>query len=571
MKKFLSVLLIFTFISSQTIASEIGNTIKKEEYPEANAVKPVNSSDTFTIEGGVSKNIDVNMQDCMKFALGNNPKIQAAIQDVFASDYRIKQAWSNWFPSVSWQTGYTHMKQLQISSMFNRNITFDYYLLGSISLSEMLYDFGVTQNTVTIKKLENQQYKMILTETINTVLRDVKNSYNYVLLALEQEKVAQETVEQYENFYNQAKAFYEAGMNPKVDVTISEVNLSNAKLTLIQAQNAVDIAMAKLNNTMGLPYMNRYNILEELKYNPCDITLDKSISIARNARPDFRLSEVKVQTANQNVKLAKKAWYPKLQIQGDFQIGGRSWDQTHGYTIGGNLAFPVVNGMLIRNKIRETQNIHSREVAKSKQAQNDIYLEIQNAYYTLLEKKNKIPVSTLQVKQAKENYDLSFGRYKVGVGNPVELKEAQVQYANSKMQYNNTLYEFNAARADLEKAIGKNIIAGSVDLKVEDISNKKDDNTAVDSKTKSLESVKPSDTNEKANDKNLKEVKSQKTKATSKKAASNKNTTKKVNKKSVKAKKVQEESFFKPVIRTRNYKNKFIKSIHNYFSFSDDK
>lgn len=522
MKKLISFLLLFIFFSSPVFSAEIGNTIDKTEYPDSNMVQP-EKKDDFVIEGSVTKYIDVNLEDCLKFALGNNPKIQAAIQDVFASDYRIKQAWSNWFPSISWQTGYTRIKQLQLSDVFNRNLVFNYYVLGTISVSEMLYDFGVTQNTVTIRKLENEQYKITLTETVNTVLRDVKNAYYNVLLAYEQEKVAEETVEQYEKFYEQAKAFYEAGTNPKVDVTIAEVNLSNAKLTLIQAENAVDIAMAQLNNAMGLPYMNKYNILDHLKYNPCDLTLTQAVDIAKESRPDYKLALVKVQTANQNVKLSKKAWYPQLQFDANYSIGGKSFTSNYGYNIGAYLNFPTVNGMLIRNQIKEAQTQHTKEIANSHQTQNDIYLEIQNAFYNLIEKKNKIPVSTLQVKQAKENYDLSFGRYSVGVGNPVELKEAQVQYANARMEYNNTLYEYNTARANLEKAIGKNIVAGSVELE--------------EDKTKSVQ----------------KEVKAQKVEPV--------NTEKQP---------VTVEPKKKPVVKKRYYNNKCIRCLHNFFSYPDD-
>ena len=82
----------------------------------------------------------------------------------------------------------------------------------------------------------------------------------------------------------------------------------------------------------------------------------------------------------------------------------------------------------------------------------------------MIEKKNSIPVSYLGLKQARENYDLSYGRYKVGVGNPVELKEAQVQYQNAMLQYYNSLYQYNSARAELEKYIGKNLTNGEVEL-----------------------------------------------------------------------------------------------------------
>ena len=534
-KKLLTVFLLCLFINTSVFANSLGNKIPQEEYPDSDMVLP--NRDELIIEGSVSKYIDINLEDCLKFALGNNPKIQAAIQDVFASDYRIKQAWSSWFPTISWQTGYTRIKQLQLSDVFDRNLIFNYYVLGTISLSEMLYDFGVTQNRVTISKLENEQYKIILTETVNTVIRDVKAAYYGVLLANEQERVAEETVEQYENFYNQAKAFYTAGTNPKIDMTIAEVNLSSAKLALIQAQNAVDIAMAKLNNAMGLPYMNKYNMQEKLKYNPCNITLTQAIDIAKEARPDYKLSEVKVQSANQNVKLTKKAWYPTLEFDGNYSIGGRSFTSNYGYNIGAYLNFPQINGMSIRNQIKEAQTMHTKEIANSHSTQNDIYLEIQNAFYTLLEKKKQIPVSTLQVKQAKENYDLSFGRYKVGVGNPVELKEAQVQYANARVQYYNTLYEYNTARAELEKAIGKNIVDGTVELPKE---------TKQQTETKSVKGETVQDTQPQQ--------------------------TENVSKKVKKAKKqpVCKSKVNKPPVTPKHYKNRVIRALHNVFSYPDD-
>ena len=70
------------------------------------------------------------------------------------------------------------------------------------------------------------------------------------------------------------------------------------------------------------------------------------------------------------------------------------------------------------------------------------------------------------MKQAKENYDISFGRYKVGEASPTEMKDAQVSYLNSQISYYNALYQFNSAKAGLEKAIGKNIMFGEevVDL-----------------------------------------------------------------------------------------------------------
>ena len=465
-KKIITLSLILGLTSiNNTFADDFGNKINEKEYPAADAVLPSaeNKAD-FVIEGSVEKNIDMTLEKCIELALGNNPQINAAFHDILASDARIKQVWSNYFPQLSWQTGYTRIRQLQLSDALGQNLTFNYYILGQVTLQQMLYDFGVTQNQATIKRLDYEAYKMTLAATINDVIYQTKDAYYNLLYAFENRKVAQDTVDKFEMFYNQAKAFYEIGMNPKVDVTIAEVNLSNAKLQLIQADNAVNLAVARLNNIMGVPFIDQYNVQEQLKYQPVNITFNQSIEIAREARPELKTAELKVESAKQTMKLVKKSYFPSISVEGQFQRGGRSWNSNYGYNFGGYLNFPTINGMLIKNEIKEARYLYDKEIANAKNTQNTIYLEIQNAFLKLEEKKNQMPVALLNVKQSKENYELSYGRYRVGEASPTELKDAQINYQQAQLSYYSAMYQYNSAKAELEKAIGKNLTANTDDI-----------------------------------------------------------------------------------------------------------
>lgn len=465
LKRILLISLIIGMTSTSAISADIGNKVNDKEYPSADKVLPSNTQKPdFVIEGSVEKNIDMTLDKCIELALGNNPQINAAFHDILASDARIKQVWANYFPQLSWQTGYTKIKQLQLSDALGRNLTFNYYILGQVTLQQMLYDFGVTQNQATIKRLDYEAYKTTLSATINDVIYQTKDAYYNLLFAFENRRVAEDTVKKFEMFYNQAKAFYEIGMNPKVDVTIAEVNLSNAKLQLIQADNAVNLAVAKLNNVMGVPFIDKYNVQERLKYQPVDVSFNQSIEIAREARPELKLAELKVESANQTMKLVKKSYFPTLSIEGQYQRGGKSWNSNYGYNIGGYLNFPTINGMLIKNEIKEAHYLYDKEIANAKNTQNTIYLEIQNAFLTLEEKKNQMPVAILGVKQAKENYELSYGRYRVGEASPTELKDAQINYQQAQLTYYNALYQYNSSKASLEKAIGKNLTSQNSDV-----------------------------------------------------------------------------------------------------------
>ena len=437
-----------------------GNSVNPVEYPSSDKVLPVKRDNSdYVVSGSVEKNIDLTLDNCIELALGNNPSITAAFQEVLASDARIKQVWANYFPQVSWQTGYTRMRQLQLSDALGENLVFNYFLLGQVTLQQMLYDFGVTQNEATIKRLNYEGSKSSLAGVINDVIYKTKDAYYNLLLAYESERVAQDTVDKFQLFYDQAKAFYEIGMNPKVDVTIAESNLSNAKLTLIQANNGVNLAIAKLNNIMGVPYIQKYTVPERLQYQPMNISFEEVVNIARDSRPELKLAEIKVEAAHQTLNLTKKAYFPKLTIEGQYQIGGKSFTSNYGYNFGGYLNFPVINGMKIRNQIKESRYLYDKEIANAQQMQNAIYLEIQNAFLKMEEKKNQMPVALLQVKQAKENYDLSYGRYRVGEASPTELKDSQIMYENAQLTYYKALYQYNSAKAELEKAVGKNIIA----------------------------------------------------------------------------------------------------------------
>lgn len=466
LKKIITLSLIFGLTGISTIAEElvqpavndIGNKIIPSEYPESKEVLPNKTSGAdFVIQGSVEKNIDMTLDKCIELALGNNPQINAAFQDILASDTRIKQVWANYFPQLSWQTGYTKIRQLQLSDALGQNLTFNYYLLGQVTLQQMLYDFGVTQNQATIRKLDYEAYKTTLAATVNDVIYQTKDAYFALLYAFENKKVAQDTVDKFNLFYEQAKAFYEIGLNPKVDVTIAETNLSNAKLKLIQADNAVNLAVAKLNNIMGVPFIDQYNVDERLSYHPLDITFNGAIDIAREARPELKQAEIKVESANQTLKLAKKSYFPTISVEGQYMRGGKSWNSNYGYNVGGYLNFPTVNGMRIVNEIKEARYLFDKELANAQNTQNQIFLEIQNAFLTLEEKKSQMPVAMLQVKQSKENYELSYGRYRVGEASPTELKDAQILYQEAQLNYYNALYQYNSAKAALEKAIGKNL------------------------------------------------------------------------------------------------------------------
>ncbi len=437
---------------------------KKEEYKDyfipTDGYMPVGNLDdrSTTITGSVQKTLEFNLADCLELALINHPKIKAAYATASAQRAAKNVTLSNYAPRVDLNAGISRIKP-DTSAMRGMNSdSYTKYLLGTIGVSQLVYDFGVTQNQYTIDKIAWQSAKTNIEAVVNDVICVVKDSYYNLLFAIANKQVAMETVEQYQQMYNQAHAFYEVGTKPKVDVTIASANLADAQSKLIEATNNVDIAVSKLNNAMGLPFVPAYVVDTSIPYQNIDLSMKEAVEIANANRPDLKINMMNIEQANQYVKLAKKSYFPKLEFQGNFSTGGRdNFTDENWYDLGGYLQFPVVNPILIRNQIVQAKALYEEQKYTAKSNVNDIYYEIQQAYVSLMDAKERIPSTKLAVKEAKESYELSQGRYRVGVCDAIELRDAQVQYAGAKLAYISNLYEYNSAKARLERAIGQTI------------------------------------------------------------------------------------------------------------------
>lgn len=424
------------------------------------------SDKTIKLEGGISKSIELNMADCLELALINNPKIRAAYAKSEVAKYKKWETLSGYSPRLDFGSSINHQKP--DLSMLRNNMkisAFDKYTLGQISVKQLVWDFGYTQNKYTIDKIAYEQSKAEIDRIVNEVVCNVKDSYYNLLYAFDKKRVAQETLDNYTKTYHQATAFFEVGTKAKVDVLFAQTNMEEARAQLIAAENNVDIAYSQLNNAIGLPFVDPYMIDTSLKYEPVSITMKEAVEIANNSRPDMKGAMLNVEMANQAVKLSWKTVMPSLEFQANYAKGGiEDWTDRTWYNYGGFLEFPTVNPILVRNQIKEAKAAYAQMQYDTKAQINDIYYEIQSVYTRLKDAKNRIPVAQAAMEHAKENYDLTSGRYQTGYGDAIELKDAQVALANAKINYYQTIYEYNSARANLEKSIGQTLKSESSEV-----------------------------------------------------------------------------------------------------------
>jgi outer membrane protein TolC len=331
--------------------------------------------------------------------------------------------------------------------------SFDQYSAG-FNVSQTIYDFGKTPTQVKIQNLNLDSSRSDLRNTTDQIILAVKQAYYGVVQAKYNVLVAEDTVKQTQQHLEQAKGFFTVGTKPKFDVTKAEVDLSNAKLNLIKNENAFRVSKVNLNIIMGIPDAPEYTLDENISFVKYEITLEDALSKAYENRPDLKSIVSRRQASESSVDLAKTGYYPVLTGNAAYSWSGEKFPLEHGWDVGAALSFPIFSGFLTKYQVQEAKANLDVLKANEESLKQTVFLEVQEAYLTLRAAEEAIPTAKLGVEQAKENLEIANGRYAAGVGNPIEVTDAEVGLANARTFYIQILYADKIAQASLEKAMG---------------------------------------------------------------------------------------------------------------------
>lgn len=399
-----------------------------------------------------------NVDDCVKIALANHPAIVSSKSTAEMYKSKIAQAWSNYFPQIGAGVEYSR-NDMMVSAFTPQIQKYNMFYLPSASASMLLFDFGKTKAQVDIAKKTYQASEDNVQKSINDVIYNVKNCYYNLLFAIQKEKVYADSVHDYEIHLQQAQAFYNIGTKAKIDVLTAEYNLGKAKLDLIKAKNEVKLAYASVNNAIGMPEYNDYAIDENLETRTYDVLLDDMLKVAFETRPEYLAAQKKAEGSNLLVKASKRAFLPDLRAFGSINYGGVKPGKDVGYQVGGSFSYSNFNALLLKKQVDEAKSAAQKDNADLEGVRQAVYLEVKQAFIDLENAKDSIPVAELAMIRAKEQYDLASGRYKVGLGDAVELKDAENTYRQSQLEYYANLMKYNISAANLERVTGSPIKA----------------------------------------------------------------------------------------------------------------
>ncbi len=408
---------------------------------------------------------ELTLEEGVAIALANQPQIQARLGDYIAALHRINQALSPMLPQVSASAAGTRVNEAIRVHSGGGSTTIDGDTTagaGRIALSQLLWDFGRTWAATDAAKANSEAFREIVEQQKDLIVLAVKESYFNLLFAARLVVVNAQALERAELNLRSAKGFFDVGTRPKSDVTRAEVDVANARVDLIRAQNAVSLARIALNTAMGIAINSPTRIRDILTYQKANLDTNTLVEEALRRRPEYRQAKFSADAAEATVRQTFRDFFPNF-----FGVSSLGASTTHADASGGatnnrgdwqvgvELRWSIFDG---GNKIarwKEAKATVDAAKARVRDSELTIWQQVEQAYVSVGEAEERIGAAQKAVESAQENFRLFQGRFDAGVGNIIELTDAQLALTQAQSTEAQALADFRIAISRLERAMGR--------------------------------------------------------------------------------------------------------------------
>jgi len=411
-------------------------------------------------QGGAT--VHLTLPDAEAMALKNHPRVLAAQDVISAANEKTTETRSAYYPTFQGDiTGSQGNPQSRIgagyltdSRLFNRFGT-------GLTLSQLISDWGRTPNLVAESRLRANATEQDLQATRYDVLVAVNDAYYGTLRAQALVRVARETVAARQLLVNQVTALAQNNLRSQLDVSFATVNLAQAQLLLIQAQNEVQQSYAELTRTLGTDQTATYDLMEQPLPPSPPANAEPLVMQAFQDRPELASLRLTQQAANRFESAEKDLSYPTVSLSG---VGGympyinqitlprRIPGEYEG--VGVNLQIPVFNGHLFSARQQEA-HYHTLEAEQRlRDREQQIARDVRAAWATTMTAYQRLDVTAQFLREATLALNLAQGRYDLGLASIVELTQGQLNLTEAEIENLSAKYDYQSLYAGLQYAIG---------------------------------------------------------------------------------------------------------------------
>ena len=414
---------------------------------------------TTMASAAMAESVDMTLEESVRTALDNNYSIKQQEAEYDSAVWARHQARRSFGPTVNWQSTATKMGGKYYDSA-NLSRSFG----NGLTLTMPIYTGGQLEGAIKAADLAMNANELGLELCKQQVKAATMSAYYQALQAKNQIKVAQDSVNTLTEHLKNVNAQYTVGTVAKSDVLGTQVQMANAEQNLINANNSYDVAIASLNNVMGLPTDTELNLTDSLDYNVYEIPLEECTAYARSNRPDVLMADYQVAIAEAGVQQAKAGYMPKVNAQaskswaGEDPFGSDETDQRYwtnnNWTAGVVLSWDIWDNNVTQSKVNQSKAAVAKAEAAAENTRQSGDLEVRTAYLNLKAAEKSINTTQVAVDKAQEDYKIAQVRYAAGVGTNLDVMDAEEKLAQAQTNYYTALYNYNSSKAALDKAMG---------------------------------------------------------------------------------------------------------------------
>ena len=405
------------------------------------------------------------LEECVEIALARHPRLGSADADVEAGRQRVRQERAGYLPQISAGASRERRKRsaaqatgLPGESQPAETVQRFGYTTSGVSLTQVLFDFGRNLDAIQAARARYESLEADADAERDAIVREVKQGYFDLLASRRLREVTEEVLRSNQSQLEQARGRYEVGFAAKLDVTRSEVLVANAELDVLTARNNVLVAEQTLGNAMGLREPLDFDPADVLEAPPLEISEERALAIAQARRPELLAVRAERRAAEEDVSSRWKEHLPDFSAGVDYDWSGSDSPLAESYQVGAFVTIPIFSGGLIDARVGEARALALALGFDEEALAQDVALEVRRAILELARARQAIGVSERAQRQARENLELAEGRYRTGAGNVIELADAQAQRASGEAEYVRSLYAYRIAVAELERAVGQELV-----------------------------------------------------------------------------------------------------------------
>jgi outer membrane protein len=441
--------------SADTAVTAPNATMPTEEVPSDKGLTAATGT-----EGTATIPEKLTLQEAEQIALRNNPHVRVGQLLARAQHQVYRETRSAYLPQIE---GGAVGAKADSGSRFTfdglRSTRLLTHAGGGMTLSQLLFDFGRTENLIASSKLrEKAQNANAMANRLDVVLITDQTFYN-ALEAQALVRLAQQTVDTRNTTDLQIAELTKNKLRSDVDLAFAEENLAQAKLLFLNAQTQYETAINALTDVLGFDRTMNYQLIDrstDVALPPPDA--DALVKLAVEQRPDLLALNYEEQAAKKYTHAQRDQMLPVIRTNGVVGITPVRTDQyfTSNWfgAVGLDLKVPIFNGFLYSAQTAEAEDRARAAQENLRDLQDRVVRDVRDASLQTHTSYEKIAVTEKFLDAANLGLRLAQARYKLGLSSIVELSQAQLAQTQASIENVNARFEYELSLAALNYQLG---------------------------------------------------------------------------------------------------------------------